>query len=156
MSPPTIIPSLDAIGDFVGKPLGVTEWITITQARVDAFAEATGDNQWIHIDVERAERESPWKSTIAHGYLTLSLAPVLIAELLEVRDVKTVINTGIERMRLSSPIPTGSRLRMAAEIKNARSLPQGGGVRVGLGLRFEVEGVAKPACIATVNLVYMS
>jgi acyl dehydratase len=155
MKPPTIIPSLDAIGDYVGKPLGVTEWMTITQERVNAFAEATGDHQWIHVDPERAARESPWKTTIAHGYLTLSLAPVLIQQLFEVRGVSTVINTGIEKMRLSSPIPTGSRLRMSCEIKNVRSLPQGGGVRVSLSLRFEVEGVSKPACLATVNLVYM-
>lgn len=155
MSPRTRIPGIEAIAEYVGKPLGATEWITITQEQVNAFAEATGDRQWIHVDVERARRESPWKQTIAHGYLTLSLAPVLIQELFDVDGVTKVINTGIERMRLSAPIPTGSRVRMSAEIKDARKLPQGGGVRVSIGLRFEVEGIAKPACLATVNFVYM-
>ncbi len=151
--PKTVIPSLGAVKDHVGKHLGFTDWVVIDQDRIDTFARATGDHQWVHVDVERARRESPWKSTIAHGYLTISLAPVLLAELLELVGWKTAINTGIEKMRLSAPVPAGSRLRMGAEIKSARDVP-GGGVRVTFALRFEVEGASKPACLANVNYVY--
>jgi len=128
--------------------------VTITQQRIDAFADATGDHQWIHVDVERAKRESPWKATIAHGYLTVSLAPVLMSQLVEVRGPSTTINSGIEKMRLSTPVVAGSRVRMSATIKGARDLPNGG-VRVSIGVRFEVEGEKKPACLATLNLVYL-
>lgn len=150
----TVIDSLESLRSWVGRPLGSSEWFTLDQARIDAFAEATGDRQWIHVDPERARRESPWKKTVAHGYLTLSLAPVLFSELLEVRGHGTMINTGIDRLRLRSPIPAGSRLRMAAEIRSARSLP-GGGVRIGVDVRFEVDGEARPACVGTLVFAYL-
>ncbi len=151
---PTVIESLQAVKDFVGKPLGVTEWMTITQEQVDAFAAATGDRQWIHVDVARARRESPWRSTVAHGYLTLSLAPLLMSQLVEVHGHSMAVNTGIDKLRLRTPIRTGARVRMAAEILSARELP-GGGVRVGVGVRFEVEGEPRAACLARVNLAYL-
>jgi acyl dehydratase len=151
---PTIIPGPEAVDDFVGKPLGVTDWITITQEQVNAFADATGDHQWIHVDVERARRESPWGGTIAHGYLTLSLAPVLMAQLVEVRGFRAVVNTGIDKLRLRAPIRTGSRVRMSAEIQTARPL-RGGGVRVAVGVRFELEGEPRAAAVARVNLAYL-
>jgi acyl dehydratase len=155
MAEPTIIESVSGLRDYVGKPLGSSDWTTITQERIDAFAAATGDHQWIHCDVERARRDSPWRGTIAHGYLTLSLAPVLLAQIVVVRDVKTVVNTGADKVRLSSPVPAGSRVRMSAEFKDVRDVP-GGGVRVSMALRFEVEGNPKPACLATVNYVYFA
>jgi acyl dehydratase len=148
-----VIPSLSAAKSFVGTQLGPTDWLTVTQARIDAFAEATDDRQWIHCDVERARRESPWKQTIAHGYLTLSLVPDLLARLLEIRGWKTAINTGLDKMRLSAPVPSGSRVRLHAEIKDVRDVP-GDGVRITFGVRVEVEGNSKPACIASVNYVY--
>jgi acyl dehydratase len=151
---PVVVEGLAAIKDWVGKDLGYTDWVTITQERIDAFAEATGDHQWIHVDVERAQRESPWKGTIAHGYLTISLAPALMEQLVEVRGPSTTVNSGIEKMRLSTPVAAGARVRMSASIKGARDLPTGG-VRVSIGVRFEVEGKTKPACLATVNLVYL-
>lgn len=151
--PATVIPSLAQIRDYVGRPLGTSDWTTISQERIDAFAEATGDRQWIHCDVERARAESPWKGTIAHGYLTLSLVPVLLSQIFIVAGSRSVINTGAEKVRLSAPVPAGSRVRMSAEILHARNLPTGG-VRVAIGLRFEVEGQAKPVCLATVNFVY--
>ena len=150
----TVIPSLDDFVDYEGTQLGVSDWVAIEQDRIDAFAEATDDRQWIHCDVERAQRESPWKKTVAHGYLTIALAPTLLNQLLRVEGWSAAINTGIDKMRLSSPVPAGSRIRMRAEIKDVRSLP-GGRVRVAFGLRFEVEGSAKPACTASVNYVYM-
>ena len=96
MPTPTVIPSVAEIKDFVGRKLGTSSWITISQERINTFADATGDHQWIHCDTERAERESPFKSTIAHGYLTVSLAPALLSELVLVNNSETVINTGIE------------------------------------------------------------
>jgi acyl dehydratase len=154
MPTPTVIPSLSALADHEGTHLGVTDWVRIDQDRIDAFAEATDDRQWIHCDVERARRESPWKQTIAHGYLTLALAPALLERLLRIEGWSAAVNTGIDKMRLSAPVPAGSRIRMRAEIKSARALP-GGRVRVVFGLRFEVEGSARPACTANVIYVYM-
>ncbi|MHC4606806.1 MAG: MaoC family dehydratase [Planctomycetota bacterium] len=154
MSGKVVIPSLAAVKEYKGTPLGVTDWMPITQERIDAFAEATGDHQWIHCDVERASRESPWKTTISHGYLTLAITPDLLAQLVEIVGWKTAINTGLDKMRLSSPVPAGSRVRMRAEIKDARDLPEEG-VRVTFGVRIEVEGARKPALIASVNYVYL-
>jgi acyl dehydratase len=154
MPTPTVVPSPSAIADYAGRQLGVSDWVAVEQERIDAFAGATGDRQWIHCDVERARRESPWKQTIAHGYLTIALAPVLLDQLLRVEGGGAAINTGIDKMRFSAPVPAGSRIRMRARIKSVRALP-GGRVRVAFELRFEVEGSAKPACTASVNYVYL-
>jgi acyl dehydratase len=148
-----VIPNVAAIVDLVGRELGTTPWIEVSQEQIDAFAAATGDHQWIHCDVERAQRESPFKSTIAHGYLTVALTPVLLPKLLVVDDCGTVINTTIEKLRLSTPVLAGSRIRMSATVKDARKVP-GGGVRATLAIRFEVEGSEKPACHGVVTYVY--
>ena len=153
MSHPTIIPGVAAIQDFVGRDLGHSSWIEISQARIDAFADATEDHQWLHCDTERAQRDSPFKSTIAHGYLTISLAPALLSELVVVSNCETVINTGIEKLRLSTPVLSDSRVRMSATLKDARDVPQGG-VRATFGIRFEVEGKDKPACHGSVVYLY--
>ena len=150
---PTVIPNVAALADLVGRDLGTTPWIEVSQEQIDAFATATGDHQWIHCDVERAQRESPFKSTIAHGYLTVALVPVLLPELLVVDDCRTVINTGIEKLRLSTPVLAGSRIRMSATVKDARKVP-GGGVRATISIRFEIEGSEKPACHGVVTYVY--
>ena len=142
-----------AIVDLVGRELGTTPWIEVSQEQIDAFAAATGDHQWIHCDVERARRESPFKSTIAHGYLTVALTPVLLPKLLVIDDCGTVINTTVEKLRLSTPVLAGSRIRMSATVKEARKMP-GGSVRATLSIRFEVEGSKKPACHGVVNYVY--
>jgi acyl dehydratase len=149
-----VIPSVAAIADLVDCNLGTTDWIEISQEQIDAFATATGDHQWIHCDVERAQRESPFKSTIAHGYLTVALVPVLLPKLLVVDDCRTVINTGIEKLRLSIPVLAGSRVRMSATVKDARKVP-GGGVRANISIRFEVEGSEKPACHGVVTYIYL-
>jgi len=150
---PTVVSNVAAIVDLVDRELGTTDWIEVSQEQIDAFAEATGDRQWIHCDVERAQRESPFKSTIAHGYLTVALTPVLLPELLLVENCEAVINTGIEKLRLSTPVLAGSRIRMAATVKAARKVP-GGGARVSISIRFEVEGSKKPACHGIVTYVY--
>lgn len=150
---PTIVPSVSSLKSFVGRKLGVSEWVTVTQAQIQSFAEATGDYQWIHVDVERAKRDSPFKQPIAHGYLTISLAPVLLPQVVQVEGVRMAVNYGLESMRLPAPVPAGARLRMAAELKDVRDMP-GGGARVTFGMIFEVEGGAKPACIADAIYVY--
>jgi len=150
---PTLIPGVKQIKDFVGQELGKSDWVAITQERIDTFAEATGDRQWIHCDVERARRESPFETTIAHGYLTISLAPVLLAELVVVEKCGSVINTGIEKLRLSTPVLSGSRVRMSAKLMGARDVPRGG-VRATFFIRFETDGATKPACHAHVTYVY--
>jgi acyl dehydratase len=154
MGGPTVIRGLAEVKDYVGVELGVSGWIQITQERIDAFANATDDHQWIHSDVERARRESPWKETIAHGYLTLSLAPALLGQILTVEGSTTTANTGIEKMRLSSPVLAGSRVRLSAMIKHARDLPRGG-VRVVINVNLEVEGCSKPACTADVIYLFL-
>jgi acyl dehydratase len=153
MSPQVVIPSLAAVKDYVGAALGPSDWLRVDQARIDAFASATGDRQWIHVDAERAGRESPWKTTIAHGYLTLALTPDLLAQVLEIRGWKTAVNTGLDKLRLSAPVPAGARVRLRGTIRDARSLPNEG-VRVTFAIRIEVEGAAKPALLASVNYAY--
>jgi acyl dehydratase len=153
MSPQVVIPSLAAVKEYLGTSLGPSEWLRVDQARIDAFALATGDRQWIHVDPERASRESPWKTTIAHGYLTLSLTPDLLAQVLEIRGWKTAVNTGLDKLRLSAPVPTGACVRLRGSIRDVRSLPSEG-VRVTFAIRIEVEGATKPALLASVNYAY--
>ena len=148
-----LIPSLGAAKEFVARPLGPSEWVAIGQERIAAFAEVTGDRQWIHCDVERARRESPWKATIAHGYLSLALVPALLESVVEIRGAGTVVNTGLDKLRLSAPVPAGSRVRLRGEIKNVRPLPRDG-TRITFAVRLEVEGSAKPALLASVNYAY--
>ena len=151
--PPTVVPSIGALKSFVGQKLGTSDWTTVSQQQINSFAEATGDHQWIHVDVERAKRESPFKQPIAHGYLTISLAPVLLPQVVRVEGVRMAVNYGLESMRLPAPVPAGARVRMSAELKDVREMP-GGGARATFGLAFEVEGGGKPACIADAIYVY--
>jgi acyl dehydratase len=144
---PTIVPDIPSIVDYVGKPLGTTDWVTLPQQQIDAFAEATGDHQWIHVDVERAARESPFGGTIAHGYLTLALVPRLLSQLLRVDKASRVINYGIDKMRLPAAVPAGARIRLSAQIDGVRYLPSGG-ARVVIALELAVEGARKPALTA--------
>jgi acyl dehydratase len=154
MPAPTVVASLAEFEQLVGTRLGPSDWMRIDQERIDTFARATDDQQWIHTDVERARRESPWKETIAHGYLTLSLAPALLTQILQVRNVGAVINTGVEKMRLAAPVPSGSNVRLSAEVANVRSM-RGDRARVSFDLRFELEGSSRPACTARVVYVYV-
>jgi acyl dehydratase len=153
MTLPVVIPSIAASRQYSGTSLGVTDWIPITQAQVDLFAESTGDHQWIHCDVERAARESPWKCTVAHGFLMLSLVPTLLPEILILLGWKTAINTGVDNCTFDAPVPVGSRVRMAGAIARARTLP-GKGCRLPINVDFQIEGCSRSACTATVNYVY--
>jgi len=127
-----------------GTALGTTDWITITQDQVDAFAEATLDNQWIHVDTERA-KAGPFGAPIAHGYLTLSLAGHFLAQLVRVDKIAMGINYGTEKVRFPAPVPVGSRLRGTGEIVEAKEVA--GGVQATTRITIEIEGGAKPAAI---------
>jgi len=153
MPEPIVIPSVAAIPDFVGTDLGVSNWVTIDQAQINAFAEATGDRQWIHVDVERARRESPFGGTIAHGYLTVSLASTLLPELVRVENSTQIINYGIDKLRLREPVPAGSRLRLGGTFKGVRMLSSGA-AHTTIALRWEVEGARRPVCLADAIFVY--
>ena len=152
MKLPVVIPGLAAVKFWQGTPLGETDWFPVLQERIDCFAEATDDRQWIHVDVERARRESIWKQTIAHGYLTMSLIPELLARLVFILGVKTAINTGIDKLRFSAPVLSGSRVRLKATIKDVREVPNA--VRISFAVRVDVEGASKPALLANVNYLY--
>jgi acyl dehydratase len=132
--------------DKVGQHLGYSSWHEVTQEQVNLFADATGDHQWIHVDPERAGRESPFGGTVAHGYLTLSLAPVLLSEVISVSGVSFGVNYGCNRVRFPSPVPVGGRLRLGAVIASVEEIS--GGAQVVVELTLEVEGSEKPSCVA--------
>ena len=148
-----VVPAISGLKERVGLDLGSSDWVEITQEQINAFADATGDHQWIHVDVERAKSESPFQGTIAHGYLTIALGPALLPTLMEVEGVGQIVNYGIDKMRLPSPVPAGARVRLSAEIKNVRDV-RGGLARVTIAATFHVEGVKKPCCTADVIFVY--
>ncbi len=142
----TTVDSPTALLDLAGADLGVTDWTTVTQDQVGEFADATGDHQWIHVDVERATAESPFGGPIAHGYLTLSLVNLFLPQLIEVRGVSMGVNVGLDKVRFPAPVPVGSRLRgrgQIIEVAEAR-----GGVQATVRVTVEVEGGDKPACVA--------
>lgn len=128
----------------VGVDLGTTDWLAITQERVDTFADATGDHQWIHVDPERA-KDGPFGGTIAHGYLTLSLVNTFLPDLLEVRNVSMGVNYGTDRTRFPAPVPVGSRIRGRAELSGAEAVK--GGVQARVTVTVEIEGSDRPACV---------
>lgn len=131
----------------VGETVGTSDWIDVSRERVCQFADATGDHQWIHVDDERAQRESPYGTTIAHGYLTLSLLPVLAQSIYRVEGAKMVVNYGSDKVRFPSPVPVGSRVRSTVALTEVEELPNGS-----LQCRFshtvEIDGGDKPAVVA--------
>jgi acyl dehydratase len=131
----------------VGRELGPSEWFTVDQAMIDKFAEATGDHQWIHVDVERARRELPGGKTIAHGYLTLSLVPRLASTLLKVNHRKRGVNYGSNKVRFTNVVPAGSRVRLRQKLARVE-VGAGGGVRVTSEMTMEIEGQERPALVA--------
>lgn len=135
---------LTDIESAVGASLGPGPWVPIEQERIDAFAEATGDHQWIHVDTDRAA-DGPFGRTIAHGYLTLSLVPLLMQGILDVTGRSSGVNYGIDKVRFVNPVPEGARVRMHGSILAAT--PRSGGMQYRLGLTIEVEGVEKPAMV---------
>jgi len=134
-----------------GDRFGPSSWIEIPQSKIDAFAEATGDHQWIHVDVERA-KEGPFGGTIAHGYLTLSLLPMLLGQTVKVSGFSMGINYGLNKLRFPSPVPVGSKLRVGAKLATLEDVT--GGVQLTYECTFEVEGNEKPAAVAEVLTRY--
>jgi acyl dehydratase len=130
----------------VGRELGPSDWMTVDQPMIDKFAEATGDHQWIHVDVERARRELPGGTTIAHGYLTLSLVPRLAQTLSRVKKRSRGVNYGSNKVRFINPVPAGARIRLRQRIANVEEIA--GGVRVTSEMTVEIEGQSKPALVA--------
>ena len=142
-----VISSIEDAVEAVGQELGTSNWIVIDQKRVDAFADTTGDHQWIHVDVERARTESPYRTTIAHGFLTLSLIPGLSKDNYRVDNAKMGINYGLNRVRFLAPVPAGSRVRVRSELVDAAKVDD---TTVDLTVRHTVEldGSEKPAAVA--------
>lgn len=142
-----LITSIDDATGLVGSELGVSEWLEIDQQRVNDFADVTGDHQWIHVDVERAKKESPYGAPIAHGFLTLSLIPALSKDNFRVENAKLVINYGLNKVRFLSAVPVGSRIRVRSELADAVAKDPG---TVDLTVRhtIEIDGVEKPAAVA--------
>lgn len=139
------IKRLSDLRGLIGQEIAVSDWVTITQDRINLFAEATGDFQWIHVDTERA-KTSPFKSTIAHGFLTLSLLPLFTQECVKMPSVKMGVNYGLNKVRFANPVPAGSRLRGRFSVKEVEDIA--GGVQLTMLATIEIEGAEKPACVA--------
>jgi acyl dehydratase len=149
----TVVNGPEALRELTGKHLGWTGWHEVDQKQVDLFADATGDHQWIHVDPERAAK-GPFGGAIAHGYLTLSLAPVLLGDLLKVEGMAFGVNYGCNKVRFPSPVMVGSKLRMGAEVASVEDVP--GGVQATYNLTLETEGSKKPSCVAEVVYRYLA
>jgi acyl dehydratase len=145
MSSKKTFPRLADLQALVGQSLGCSDWLTVDQQRIDLFAQATGDHQWIHVDPERAA-QGPFGSTIAHGFLTLSLLPVLSESAYEIGDARMGVNYGLNRVRFTAPVPVGSRVR--AQVRLTAYTPIDGGAQLTTEVTVEREGADKPVCIA--------
>lgn len=148
----SIIQGIAGLREYVGREVGISEWLQVSQERIDQFAEATEDRQWIHLDVDRASRESPFKTTIAHGFLTLSLLSRLIKLALRLEGISMTINYGLNRVRFISPVPAGSRIRGRFVLASVEEIDNG--VQVVWNVTVECEGREKPCCVAEWLLRY--
>ncbi|MFH0245062.1 MaoC family dehydratase [Streptomyces sp. HK10] len=146
MAEPRVFTSVDELRDAVGEELGTSDWLEIDQKRIDLFADATGDHQWIHVDPGKAAA-GPFGTTIAHGYLTLSLLPVLVPQLIRVEGVRMGINYGVNKVRFPSPVPVGSRVRATARITEVSEVGEDRAQLTSL-VTIEREGGEKPVCVA--------
>lgn len=138
--------TLAELPELVGQEVATSDWITITQQQVNLFADATGDHQWIHVDVERA-RAGPFGAPVAHGFLTLSLVPKFFESAIEIRDTRMGVNYGLNRVRFTAPVPVGSRLRAALKLLECQPIPDNGWQMTWL-VTVEREGSDKPVCVA--------
>jgi acyl dehydratase len=145
--PPVEVESIEQLRELVGQELGPTEWLTVTQEDIDGFAEVSRDDQWIHVDVERAKAESPFGTTVAHGNLTLSLTDAFRGQLLRQSGVKLGINYGFDKVRFPAPVLAGSRVRARAEVLSVDEL-EGGWWHIVTRFTIEAEGSEKPCCVA--------
>jgi acyl dehydratase len=145
--PPVIVDTADSLKEYVGKEIGVSEWLTVTQERIAQFAEATEDRQWIHLDRERAAKESPYGTTIAHGFLTLSLISRFMKDVIQIRSgVGMAVNYGLNRVRFPSPVRAGSKIRARITLLNVKEVS--GAYESAFSVAVESEGSEKPCCVA--------
>ncbi|MDI2125333.1 MaoC family dehydratase [Yinghuangia seranimata] len=140
----TTFTDLQLVKDALGTHLGYSEWLQVTQDRINLFADATGDHQWIHVDVEKA-KEGPFGAPIAHGYLTLALSNLFLPQIVEVQNISMGVNYGVDKIRFPNPVKVDQRIRGGAEITAVSDIP--GGIQVTIKITIEIEGEAKPACI---------
>ena len=147
----TVIDGIDGLKAKVGEHLGYSDYVQITQEQVNQFADATGDHQWIHVDGERA-KAGPFGAPIAHGYLTLSLGPALLPQIMEVSGVAMGVNYGANKIRFPSPVPVGAKVRLGAKLLAVEDVT--GGAQGTVEMTFEVEGAPKPSCVAEVIFRY--
>ena len=147
-----IINSYKEFAAYEGKQLGASEWLLVDQDRINSFADATLDHQWIHVDTARAAEESPYKSTIAHGYLTLSLLPHMWNEIIKVNNLKMMVNYGMDKMRFGVPVITGSKIRLVASLEHIENLR--GICKAFIDFKIEIEGQRKPALQGEAQFLY--
>ena len=147
-----IINSYEEFAAQLGEQLGVSDWLEVDQERINLFADATLDHQWIHVDVEKAKAESQYKNTIAHGYLTLSLLPHLWEQIIEVNNIKMLVNYGMDKMRFGQPVVTGSRVRLVTKLHSISNLR--GICKTEIEFKIEIEGQRKPALEGIATFLY--
>lgn len=147
-----VVNSYDEFAAFEGKELGASDWLLIDQERINLFADATLDHQWIHLDADRAKKESPYQSTIAHGYLTLSLLPYLWSQIIEVNNIKMLVNYGMDKMRFGQAVVTGSRVRLVTKLHAISNLR--GICKTEIDFKIEIEGQRKPALEGIATFLY--
>ena len=145
--PPIVLETLESLKNFVGREIGTTDWLLVTQERIRQFAEATEDRQWIHVDPERAGRESPYGATIAHGFLTLSLLSYFIKQAIQVpRDVRLSVNYGLNRVRFPAPVRAGTKIHARITLQSMKDLPDS--VEAIFDVSMKNKATAKPCCVA--------
>ena len=147
-----IINSYEEFAAHLGEQLGISDWLEVDQERINLFADATLDHQWIHVDVEKAKKESQYKNTIAHGYLTLSLLPYLWSQIIEVNNIKMLVNYGMDKMRFGQPVVTGSKVRLVTKLQAISNLR--GICKAEIEFKIEIEGQRKPALEGVATFLY--
>ena len=147
-----IVNNYEELASYLGKKLGESEWLEVNQERINLFADATLDHQWIHVDAERAAKESAYKTTIAHGYLTLSLLPYLWSQIIEVNNIKMLVNYGMDKMRFGQPVVTGSKVRLVTKLQAISNLR--GICKAEIEFKIEIEGQRKPALEGVATFLY--
>jgi acyl dehydratase len=152
LMPPLVLDSLQSLNDYVGREIATTEWFAVTQERIQQFADATDDHQWIHVDPERARRESPYGTTIAHGFLTLSLMSHFLREAIQLPAVRQTVNYGLNRVRFPAPVRAGEKIRARIRLQSCKE--SAGSVKAVFEITIEAEGAEKPSCVAEWILRY--